>query len=68
VGEDVDALFRPIKRHAHNDDLQDRAAMAGGDSFTGIPGIPNRTCDAGIDGGDRRPHGTLQKLLIQVWL
>ena len=42
VGVDVDAQFRPIKRHAHNDYLQDRAAMAGGDSFTGIPGIPNQ--------------------------
>ena len=42
VGEDVDAQFRPIKRHAHNDYLQDRAAMAGGDSFTGISGIPNQ--------------------------
>jgi phthalate 4,5-dioxygenase oxygenase subunit len=42
VGVDVDSVFRPIKRHAHNDYLQDRAAMAGGDSFTGIPGIPNQ--------------------------
>ena len=42
VGVDVDAQFRPIKRHAHNNYLQDRAAMAGGDSFTGIPGIPNQ--------------------------
>ncbi len=42
VGVDVDAQFRPIKRHAHNDYLQDRAAMADGDSFTGIPGIPNQ--------------------------
>jgi phthalate 4,5-dioxygenase len=41
VGEDVDAQFRPIKRHAHNDYLQDRAAMKE-DSFTGIPGIPNQ--------------------------
>ena len=41
VGEDVDAHFRPIKRHADNDYLQDRAAMANG-SFTGIPGIPNQ--------------------------
>ena len=39
---DVDAQFKPIKRHAHNDYLQDRTAMAGGDSFTGIPGIPNQ--------------------------
>jgi phthalate 4,5-dioxygenase len=42
VGVDVDAQFRPIKRHADNDYLQDRAAMADGDSFTGIPGIPNQ--------------------------
>jgi phthalate 4,5-dioxygenase len=42
VGVDVDAQFRPLKRHAHNDYLQDRSAMAGGDSFTGIPGIPNQ--------------------------
>jgi phthalate 4,5-dioxygenase len=42
VGVDVDSAFRPIKRHAHNNYLQDRAAMAGGDSFTGIPGIPNQ--------------------------
>ena len=42
VGDDVDREFRPIKRHAHNNYLQDRAAMAGGDSFTGIPGIPNQ--------------------------
>ena len=42
VGRDVDAQFRPIKRHAHNDYLQDRAAMANGDSFTGILGIPNQ--------------------------
>ncbi len=42
VGQDVDAQFRPIKRHAHNDYLQDRAAMASGDSFTGILGIPNQ--------------------------
>ena len=41
VGEDVDAHFRPIKRHAHNDYLQDRAAMENG-SFTGILGIPNQ--------------------------
>jgi phthalate 4,5-dioxygenase oxygenase subunit len=41
VGVDVDAQFRPIKRHAHNDYLQDRAAMAEG-NFTGIPGIPNQ--------------------------
>jgi phthalate 4,5-dioxygenase oxygenase subunit len=42
VGQDVDAQFRPIKRHADNDYLQDRAAMASGDSFTGILGIPNQ--------------------------
>jgi phthalate 4,5-dioxygenase len=41
VGEDVDAQFRPIKRHAGNDYLQDRAAMENG-SFTGILGIPNQ--------------------------
>ena len=41
VGEDVDQHFRPIKRHAHNDYLQDRAAMENG-SFTGILGIPNQ--------------------------
>ena len=42
VGVDVDADFRPIKRHASNDYLQDRALMKTGDSFTGIPGIPNQ--------------------------
>ncbi len=41
VGEDVDSEFRPIKRHAHNNYLQDRAAMAEG-NFTGILGIPNQ--------------------------
>jgi phthalate 4,5-dioxygenase oxygenase subunit len=41
VGEDVDASFRPIKRNAANDYLQDRAAMADG-NFTGIAGIPNQ--------------------------
>ncbi len=41
VGEDVDAHFRPIKRHADNDYLQDRELMENG-SFTGIPGIPNQ--------------------------
>jgi phthalate 4,5-dioxygenase len=41
VGQDVDAHFRPIKRHAHNDYLQDRAWMENG-SFTGLPGIPNQ--------------------------
>ena len=41
VGEDVDANFRSIKRQAHNDYLQDRAAMAAG-NFTGIAGIPNQ--------------------------
>jgi phthalate 4,5-dioxygenase len=41
VGEDLDAHFRPIKRHAHNDYLQDREAMENG-SFTGILGIPNQ--------------------------
>ncbi|MFT8246104.1 Rieske 2Fe-2S domain-containing protein [Roseomonas sp. BN140053] len=42
VGVDVDENFRPIKRHASNDYLQDRAWMKSGDSFTGIPGIPNQ--------------------------
>jgi phthalate 4,5-dioxygenase oxygenase subunit len=42
VGEDVDAMFRPIKRHAHNNYLQDRELMKDGTSFTGIPGIPNQ--------------------------
>ena len=41
VGEDVDAAFRPIKRHAANDYLQDRSLMKG-DHFTGILGIPNQ--------------------------
>lgn len=41
VGEDVDDQFRPIKRHAHNNYLQDRELMKDG-SFTGIPGIPNQ--------------------------
>jgi phthalate 4,5-dioxygenase oxygenase subunit len=41
VGEDVDAQFRPIKRHASNDYLQDRDMMNDG-HFTGIPGIPNQ--------------------------
>ncbi len=40
-GVDLDAQFRPALRHAHNDYLQDRAAMKGG-SFTGLPGIPNQ--------------------------
>jgi phthalate 4,5-dioxygenase len=41
VGVDIDADFRPIKRHAHNDYLQDRELMKDG-NFTGIPGIPNQ--------------------------
>jgi phthalate 4,5-dioxygenase len=41
VGDDVDAEFRPIKRHATNDYQQDRELMNNG-SFTGIPGIPNQ--------------------------
>ncbi len=41
VGEDVDRQFRPIKRHASNDYLQDRALMREG-NFTGIAGIPNQ--------------------------
>ncbi len=40
-GIDVDGDFRPIKRHASNNYLQDRAAMKTGD-FTGFPGIPNQ--------------------------
>jgi phthalate 4,5-dioxygenase oxygenase subunit len=40
-GVDVDEDFRPIKRFARNDYLQDRAAMKDG-SFTGIRGIPNQ--------------------------
>lgn len=42
VGVDVDENFRPMKRHAWNDYLQDREAMRGPNSFTGIPGIPNQ--------------------------
>jgi phthalate 4,5-dioxygenase oxygenase subunit len=41
VGEDVDANFRPIKRNAGNDYLQDRELMETG-HFTGIQGIPNQ--------------------------
>jgi len=41
VGDDVDHQFRPKKRHADNDYLQDRALMREG-NFTGIPGIPNQ--------------------------
>ncbi len=41
VGEDVDAEFRPIKRTAANNYLQDRDLMAAG-NFTGITGIPNQ--------------------------
>lgn len=41
VGEDVDSEFKPIKRHAHNKYLQDRAWMKEG-NFTGLPGIPNQ--------------------------
>jgi phthalate 4,5-dioxygenase oxygenase subunit len=41
VGEDVDAEFKPIKRHASNNYLQNRALMADG-NFTGIAGIPNQ--------------------------
>lgn len=41
VGEDVDHRFRPKKRNASNDYLQDRALMREG-HFTGIPGIPNQ--------------------------
>ena len=42
VGVDVDEEFRPMKRHAANNYLQDRDLMKTGDSFTGIPGIPNQ--------------------------
>lgn len=41
VGDDIDSQFRPIKRHASNDYLQDRELMVTG-NFTGIPGIPNQ--------------------------
>jgi len=41
VGVDVDAGFRPIKRHARNNYLQDRSLMKDA-NFTGIPGIPNQ--------------------------
>lgn len=41
VGEDVDDNFRPIKRNATNDYLQDRTLMTEG-NFTGIAGIPNQ--------------------------
>lgn len=40
-GADVDAQFRPAKRSAENDYLQDRESMGAG-SFTGITGIPNQ--------------------------
>jgi phthalate 4,5-dioxygenase oxygenase subunit len=41
VGDDIDAQFRPIKRHASNNYLQDRDLMTDG-HFSGIPGIPNQ--------------------------
>jgi phthalate 4,5-dioxygenase oxygenase subunit len=41
VGDDVDDRFRPVKRFASNDYLQDREHMEAG-HFTGIPGIPNQ--------------------------
>ncbi len=41
MGDDVDDRFRPVKRHAHNNYLQDRELMKTG-HFTGIPGIPNQ--------------------------
>jgi phthalate 4,5-dioxygenase oxygenase subunit len=41
VGEDVDREFRPIKRNADNNYLQDRRLMKEG-HFTGILGIPNQ--------------------------
>jgi len=40
-GEDLDAEFRPVKRLASNNYLQDREWMKEG-NFTGIPGIPNQ--------------------------
>jgi phthalate 4,5-dioxygenase len=40
-GEELDSEFRPIKRLASNNYLQDRELMKEG-SFTGIPGIPNQ--------------------------
>ncbi len=40
-GVDVDADFKPMKRFASNNYLQDRQAMKAGD-FTGLPGIPNQ--------------------------
>lgn len=40
-GVDVDDAFRPLHRRAHNNYLQNRAAMKAGD-FTGLPGIPNQ--------------------------
>lgn len=41
-GVDLDQDFKPIKRHAANNYLQDRELMKTGDSFTGLPGIPNQ--------------------------
>ena len=41
MGDDVDDRFRPVKRHAHNNYLQDRELMKT-EHFTGIPGIPNQ--------------------------
>ncbi|MDI3470923.1 MAG: Phthalate 4,5-dioxygenase oxygenase subunit [Pseudolabrys sp.] len=41
VGEDVDETFRPIRRIASNNYLQDRDLMKAG-NFTGIKGIPNQ--------------------------
>lgn len=41
VEDDVDTEFKPIKRHASNNYLQDRAWMKEG-NFTGLPGIPNQ--------------------------
>ncbi|SDR36196.1 phthalate 4,5-dioxygenase, oxygenase subunit [Rhizobiales bacterium GAS113] len=40
-GDDLDDDFRPTKRRASNNYLQDRAGMAEG-NFTGVPGIPNQ--------------------------
>lgn len=40
-GVDLDSDFRPVKRVAANNYMQDRALMKEG-NFTGIPGIPNQ--------------------------
>jgi len=53
--QDVDANFRPIKRHAHNDYLQDRASMVNG-SFTASPVFQTRTSRCGNRWGNRRSN------------